>query len=86
MDVWGWLWVGWLAYFGVVESVALARSWRARRAGVPDGRDTLSEHVWWWFGTARGTEADSWAYVRRFALVAFLAWVGIHFLGGGRLV
>jgi hypothetical protein len=86
VDVWSWLWIGWLAYFGIVEGVAIARSVRAKRAGHPDERDTLSEHVWLWFGTAKGTKANSWAYLRRFALVAFLGWISIHFLTGGAFV
>lgn len=86
MNTWSWLWLGWLAYFAVVESVAVARSIRAKRHGDPDVRDTLSEHVWWWFGTARGVQPDTSAYLRRFVLLAFLAWLSVHFLGGGRFV
>ncbi len=37
-------WLVWLAYFGVVEGMALFNS---------KGGDTLSEHVWAWFGTQR---------------------------------
>lgn len=79
-------WLLWLAYFAALEGTALVRSYRAKRAGQADPRDTLSEHVWLWFGTARGTQPDSWAYVRRFALLSFLAWVSVHFLGGGQFV
>lgn len=79
-------WLVWLAYFGVLEGWAIVRSIRAKRVGALDERDTLSEHVWSWFGTAKGVEPNSWAYFRRFALVAFLAWISIHFLGGGQFV
>lgn len=77
------LWVGWLVYFLVVEAIAIVHS--ARSTGA-NPRDTLSEHVWWWFGTAPGSEPNTWAYVRRFALLAFMAWLSVHFLGGGQYV
>lgn len=86
MNLWTLGWVVWLAYFGVLEGAAVVRSIRAKRAGQPDERDTLSEHVWVWFGTDRATQPDSWAYIRRFALLAFLAWLSVHFLGGGQFV
>lgn len=75
-------WLAWLAYFVVVEGVALFNS--------KDG-DTLSEHVWMWFGTVRSKPGDpaptkdrsGWTQARRFALVAFMAWLSVHFLSGG---
>lgn len=86
MSGWTWLWIGWLVYFAAVESVAIVRSVQAKRAGRPDETDTLSEHVWLFFGTARGVRPDSLAYLRRFVLLAFLAWIVVHFLGGGQFV
>lgn len=78
MSAWSWLWLGWLAYFAVVEGAALANS----RTG-----DTLSEHIWAWFGTARGPasgrQPSGWTRLRRFVLLAFVAWLGAHFLTGG---
>jgi len=79
MDIFTLAWVAWLAIFAVVEGIALAN----RREG-----DTLSEHVWEWFGTARdagGTDAPKTAIARgkRFVLLAFMAWLAIHFLTGG---
>lgn len=47
MDIWSWLWVGWLGAFAVIEGVALARD---------DRGDTLSEHVWKWFAIGRHDE------------------------------
>lgn len=84
-------WLGWIAYFVVVEGMALFNS----KPG-----DTLSEHVWAWFGTQRKparkpSETDAqyaeriarprsgWTQARRFVLVAFMAWLGTHFLTGG---
>lgn len=87
-DWWSWAWLGWLGLFAGLESWALYRSWRARRAGRGDQRDTLSEHVWVWFGVNRGgtgvyRHATAWARVRRVILGAFMLWLTIHFLTGG---
>jgi hypothetical protein len=73
-------WLVWLLYFAVVEGIALFNS--------KDG-DTLSEHVWAWFGTQRAKpgqpvkDRTGWAQFRRFLLVAFMAWLSTHFLTGG---
>ncbi len=76
MSGWTWAWLGWGAYFAVVEGMALYRS----KPG-----DTLSEHIWAWFGTAAGTgrPANAWARIRRVVLLGFLAWLVTHFLTGG---
>lgn len=75
MDAFTLAWLVWLAYFAVVEGVAL---FNGKRTG-----DTLSEHVWAWFGVSRDKPANGWARFRRFALGAFMAWLSIHFLTGG---
>lgn len=67
-------WAAWLAAFGVIEGKALLD----RRRG-----DTLSEHVWRWFGTARDIQPSGWVKFRRFVLLSFLAWLTAHFLTGG---
>lgn len=76
---WDLTWYVWFAYFAVVEGKALANS----RAN-----DTLSEHVWQWFGIdLPGTaprEVTGWVRLRRFVLLAFMAWLAAHFLSGGR--
>jgi hypothetical protein len=50
--------------------------------------DTLSEHVWKWFGTARTAEKQGqptgWVRLRRFVLLAFMTWLSAHFLTGGK--
>jgi hypothetical protein len=79
-------WLVWGAYFAVVEGYAIVRSHQQHAAGRHATGGTLSEHVWAWFGTAPGTHADTWAYVRRFVLLAFMAWLSVHFLTGGRYV
>ncbi|MEU7905872.1 hypothetical protein [Actinoplanes sp. NPDC049118] len=77
MDTWAWLWIGWIGLFAVLEGVALARK-------APD--DTLSEHVWRWFGIGRPGNRPTmsgWVQLRRFALLAGLAWLAFHLLTGG---
>ncbi|MFF3015832.1 hypothetical protein [Streptomyces sp. NPDC057939] len=78
MTTWSWLWVGWLAAFLVIEGKALFN----KTSG-----DTLSEHVWKWFSTARTAEHQGQptglVRLRRFALLAFMAWLSVHFLTGG---
>ena len=78
MDIWTWLWIGWIAIFAAVEGVALARK-------APG--DTLSEHVWKWFAVGEPRDRPTmtgWARLRRFALLAGLAWLSLHFLTGGQ--
>lgn len=71
-------WVAWIAAFVVIEGIALYR----KKEG-----DTLSEHVWKWFGTARDgrpqSQPSGWVRLRRFALLAFMVWLSVHFLTGG---
>ena len=77
MTIWTWLWLGWGLYFAVVEGMALANS----RAG-----DTLSEHAWAWlgYGGEGGYRRPSgWTRLRRFLLLAGLAWLVVHLLTGG---
>lgn len=79
MDIWTLAWLGWIGYFAVVEGIALFRS-------APG--DTLSEHVWMWAATARGPGPSGrlpsgWTKARRFALLAFMAWLSAHFVTGG---
>ena len=79
MSLWDWLWIGWLGIFAVIEGIALKRE----AAG-----DTFSEAVWRWFAVdvdankrcKRG--AKLWRF-RRFTLLALVAWLALHFLGGG---
>jgi hypothetical protein len=72
-------WLLWFLYFAILEGVALFNS----KPG-----DTLSEHVWTWFGTnfKRGEnprQPSGWTRARRFVLLAFMAWLTLHFLTGG---
>lgn len=91
MNAFSWLWVGWIAYFGIVEGVALYQSGKAIGRGEQDPRDTFSEHVWVWMGiNTKGTGVDrnvgAWARIRRIVLGAGLLWLSIHFLAGGSIV
>ena len=73
-------WLAWLAWFLVEEGVALVKGGTG---------DTLSGHVWAWFGINRGDggppspNPTGWLRLRRFGLLAFLAWLCLHFLTGG---
>lgn len=84
MTGWTWLWLAWLGAFVAIEGRALANK-------TPG--DTLSEHVWKWFATRRedlrrpdGKKASAWVKIRRTVLVAFLAWLALHFTTGGEYV
>ncbi|AWN07373.1 hypothetical protein SEA_MANEEKUL_3 [Streptomyces phage Maneekul] len=74
MSVWTWLWIFWIGAFVVIEGVALARK---------EPGDTLSEHVWKWFHTQQGQKWSKTTRLRRFILLAFMAWLSVHFLTGG---
>lgn len=77
MSVWTWAWIGWGLLFAVIEGMALVNS----RSG-----DTLSEHFWSWMGysaTARLRSPSGWTRLRRFVLLAGLAWLIVHLLTGG---
>lgn len=78
MSVWTYLWLGWLAAFCVIEGKALFNKTEG---------DTLSEHVWKWFSTQRTAtkqgQPTGWVRLRRFVLLAFMAWLSVHFLTGG---
>ncbi len=64
-------WLIWLLQFAAIEGAALVN----KRDG-----DTLSEHVWRWFSMRQ--KGAGWR-MRRFALLAFLAWLVAHFLTAG---
>lgn len=75
------LWALWVAYFLVVEGIALFNS---------KGGDTLSEHVWAWLGYRlkddHGVQVEyptGSQRLRRFLTLAFLAWLVVHLLTGG---
>jgi len=67
-------WLAWLGAFLVTEGMALFN----KRSG-----DTLSEHVWAWFAVKDRSNKGT-VRARRFALLAFMAWLTAHFLTGGR--
>lgn len=77
MSGWTWAWIAWLAAFCGIEGKALFNKTEG---------DTLSEHVWKWFATTQGStgKPSGWVRLRRFGLLAFMAWLTTHFLTGGR--
>lgn len=75
MSAWTWAWLAWGLIFAVIEGMALANS----REG-----DTLSEHVWAFLGYSEGIRTPTgWTRLRRFLVLAFLAWLSVHLLTGG---
>lgn len=78
MDPFTVAWISWIGVFAVVEGIALFN----RREG-----DTLSEHVWQWFGVGRHGKPrppiTGAVRAKRFVLLAFMAWLSVHFLTGG---
>ena len=66
-----WVWALWLVAFCILEGIALLN----RTPG-----DTLSENVWRTLLPARG---QKYWRLRRFVLLAFMAWLTLHFLTGG---
>ncbi|MFF7361091.1 hypothetical protein [Streptomyces sp. NPDC008125] len=75
MSGYTWAWLVWLGAFVAIEGRALFN----RSAG-----DTLSEHVWSWFAVKGSADPTGWVRLRRFTLLAFMAWLSAHFLTGGR--
>lgn len=73
MTLWGWIWVSWLAAFGVLEGIALAsHQWEK----------TLSGQTWLWFAI-RYVSEPRFKKPRRLALVVLMVWLTLHFLTGG---
>jgi hypothetical protein len=72
VDVFTQLWLVWLMMAAAIEGVALFNKARG---------DTLSEHVWKWFSIR--DKGRGWL-IRRSALAAFMIWLTLHFLIGGR--
>lgn len=73
----GWiLWIGWF----IIEE-----GWAIYTGNM---KNTLSEHVFVWFGV-KSPNSDvpikltPWVRVRRVILLAFMAWLTVHFLTGG---
>ena len=68
-------WIGWIAWFAIEETLAIIRG------GTPA---TLSGHIWRWFAIGGDPHPRAFTRVRRFALLAGLAWLSAHLLTGGR--
>lgn len=70
---WTYGWYAWLGAFALLEGSALARH-------KPE--DTLSDHVWAWFDVPKHPAPNRSERIRRVTLLAFMAWLGAHFLTG----
>lgn len=75
--MYGWLWLAWIAAFLAIEIPAAVLN-ADDSAQHPH---TLSAWVW------RVIQGQGrWHYAARLGLVAFLAWLAIHFLSGGTIL
>jgi hypothetical protein len=70
---WTRLWLAWIGLFFALELPPLFR-------GRP--QDTLSDHVWAWFGIPHHPSPPGGIRARRLVLLTFLAWLCSHFLTG----
>lgn len=70
---WTYAWYAWIAAFFAIECSALARK---------KPQDTLSDHVWAWFGIPQHKAPPAGVRVRRLVLLTFVAWCSTHFLTG----
>lgn len=74
MSPWTIGWLGWIAWFALEEGLALWRGgWSA----------TLSGHLCDWFAINGHPNPTGQERLRRFGLVAGLAWLAAHLLTGG---
>jgi hypothetical protein len=75
----GWTigWLCWLGWFLLEEGFAVGKGGRSA---------TLSGHVWKWFAVKTGPAPSTVTRLRRVALLGFLTWLVVHFLGGGAFV
>lgn len=79
-------WLIWVAGFLGFEGYALWDAYQKRKKDPDYYPGMLSQHIWLWFGTKKGTKPDAWAWTRRGTLALFLLWVNLHLLSGGRIV
>ena len=73
MSAWTAGWLGWILWFAIEEGLALRKGTDA----------TLSGHIWKWFAMNGHTTPTPLVRLRRFALVATLAWLCAHLLSVG---
>jgi hypothetical protein len=76
VNIWRWLWVGWLGFFLTLETIALVR--------LAPG-DTFSEFVWWLIGTRPGEPVGHWSarhVLGAFLVFGLLFWLMGHFILG----
>lgn len=68
--------VAWLAWIVAFFAIELPPVFQHRAV------DTLSDHVWFWFGIPRHTPPPEQLRARRLALLFLMAWLTTHFLTG----
>ena len=67
------LWLVWIAGFFAIEVPPVHNQHSV---------DTLSDHVWFWFGIPRRTPPPQKLRARRLGLLFLMAWLSTHFLTG----
>lgn len=67
------LWLAWIAAFFAIELPPVVNGHSV---------DTLSDHVWFWFGVPQHKAPSGSLRLRRLALLCFVAWLATHFLSG----
>jgi hypothetical protein len=70
---WTALWLGWIVAFFALELPPILNH---------HPQDTLSDHVWLWFGIPQHRGPVETVRARRFLLLALMAWLIAHFLSG----
>lgn len=70
------VWLAWVTAFFLIEGSALARR---------QPENTLSDHVWAWFGIPRHVAPSRSVRSRRIALLGFFAWLVGHFFTGDEI-
>lgn len=66
-------WLAWIAAFFLIEVPPVLEHRQ---------EDTLSDHVWLWFGIPKHPAPPTQLRARRLALLALMAWLCAHFLTG----
>lgn len=66
-------WLAWIAAFFAIEVPPVIQHRQ---------EDTLSDHVWFWFGIPQHKAPPAELRARRLALLVFMAWLATHFLTG----
>lgn len=82
MSAWSWTWIFWALSFFAIEVPAIVLNDKNDVSGKPRDFRTLTENLRWLFATDKDGARARWRGVRRFALLAGLAWLAAHLIAG----